>query len=597
MNNQHSIPNDAARLERIHRIVQQIAELESELEAIFGVEVDAVLLPATATPLLLQQTQQALLKSQEELRRANETLEQRVAERTEELQQTLEELETQSEELRVQTDELLAGQARIHESEVRMQAIIDGAPAIVFMKDLQGRFITINTRLEKLLGMTREEIRGKTDYDVYRKEAADYYREHDLRVLRGGEPVVLEEEADLVDGHHTLLANKFPLVDADGVPYAMVGISTDITDRKRAEAERERLLGEVEQHAAELESTIAAIADGVVIYDAKGDIVRLNRTAERMIGYSSEDLSVPMPERKGWNRLERFDGTPMPLEETATWRALHGETTSGSLNIFVLPDGRRIHITTSGAPIRAADGRFIGAVITFTDVTPLHALQEQQRVLMHMVSHDLRTPLTIIMGHAELMADRVSEDLPLGKDVATIRRNARRLNAMIEDLTEMARLEGGQLKLQREPVPLTAYLPELLERLTGALAIDRIRLDVPEDLPPILADVNRLDRIMTNLLSNALKYSDPSTPIELRAHRDDGKVTIAVTDHGQGILPDDLPHLFERFYRAKSTRKAEGIGLGLYITRLLVEALGGHIRAESEPGKGSTFTVTLPKEE
>ena len=122
----------------------------------------------------------------------------------------------------------------------------------------------------------------------------------------------------------------------------------------------------------------------------------------------------------------------------------------------------------------------------------------------------------------------------------------------------------------------------------------RIQEEIPADLPPVCADYARLERILINLLSNALKYSDPGTPVRLRAWQQDGQVVVAVSDQGRGIAPEEIPHLFERFYRTAGARKAEGIGLGLYITRILVEAHGGRIWVESEVGKGSTFSFSLP---
>jgi signal transduction histidine kinase len=165
---------------------------------------------------------------------------------------------------------------------------------------------------------------------------------------------------------------------------------------------------------------------------------------------------------------------------------------------------------------------------------------------------------------------------------------------MIQDLVDAARQEGGQLHLERQPVLLQTYLPELFQRATTVMETSRVRLDLPGDLPAVFADYNRLERIITNLLSNALKYSGPGAPVLVRARRIAAEVEVAVIDQGRGIAPDDLPHLFERFYRAKGERATEGIGLGLYITKQLVEAHGGRIWVESEVGNGSTFMFTLP---
>jgi signal transduction histidine kinase len=228
------------------------------------------------------------------------------------------------------------------------------------------------------------------------------------------------------------------------------------------------------------------------------------------------------------------------------------------------------------------------------------ALQESeahQKMLVHLVSHDLRAPVTIIQGYADLLRDRLASQ-PLDEQTQmalnAIRRGIRRMDVMIQDLTDTARAEGGQLTLDRQPVRLQAYLPELLARSASVLEVTRISVNLPAALPLVCADYDRFERILTNLLTNALKYSDPGTPVEVTAQRQDGDVVLAITDQGQGISADAIPHLFERFYRVPGARKAEGIGLGLYITKLLVEAHGGRIWVESEVGKGSTFSFTLP---
>jgi len=228
----------------------------------------------------------------------------------------------------------------------------------------------------------------------------------------------------------------------------------------------------------------------------------------------------------------------------------------------------------------------------------LRRSQEEREELMRTISHDLRAPLTIIRGHAEVIPELLQmgvESTPaVQESLDAVRRSVDAMNAMIQDLVDAARLEGGQITLEPAPVQPAEYLPDLLQRISTIVEIGRITLQLNPDLPPVLADRNRLDRIMLNLLTNALKYSPPGSPIEIHAACEGAQVTFSVSDHGQGIAPEDLPHIFDRFYRPKAGRKAESVGLGLYITKGLVEAHGGRISATSEPGKGSTFTFTLP---
>ena len=190
------------------------------------------------------------------------------------------------------------------------------------------------------------------------------------------------------------------------------------------------------------------------------------------------------------------------------------------------------------------------------------------------------------------MLERPGQEDRLRQSSEAIATSARRMNAMIEDLVDMAWVESGQMKLDMVPTDVAAVAADLKARLSTVWDTGRISVAVPDPAPIALADSDRLERILTNLLNNALKYSDAQ--IVVRVERTDGQVQVSVADHGRGISSEELPHLFERFYRAKATEKTEGLGLGLYITRMLVEAHGGRIWVESQVGKGSTFAFTLP---
>ncbi|MHB9130052.1 MAG: PAS domain-containing sensor histidine kinase [Armatimonadota bacterium] len=229
-------------------------------------------------------------------------------------------------------------------------------------------------------------------------------------------------------------------------------------------------------------------------------------------------------------------------------------------------------------------------------VARLHGEQEEQSIFVHTVSHDLRIPLTTIQGHAQLLTtllEQTGVDGNARRSLETILRSVQRMNVMIEDLVDLARIEGGQLQLKLQPVALPSFLIDLLQRMSTTLETGRITLRMPADLPPVVADYARLERVVMNLLSNALKYSAPNSRVLVCAEHRENQVVVSIIDQGKGIPPEALSHLFERFYRA-ADRKAEGIGLGLYITKMLVEAQGGRIWAESEVERGSTFSFTLP---
>lgn len=217
---------------------------------------------------------------------------------------------------------------------------------------------------------------------------------------------------------------------------------------------------------------------------------------------------------------------------------------------------------------------------------------------LHTISHDLRTPLTIIHGRAQVlrrMLERGEVEKAL-EGVEAIFVGAKRMNAMIQDLVESARVSSGDgLILNRVPVELSAYLHDLESRMAGVVETDRMRIQAPPDLPPVLADPDRLERILLNLVTNALKYSEPGTEVTVELSHQNGEVTVAVVDRGRGIPPEDMERLFQRFYQTKRDRqRGDSVGLGLYITKRLVEAHGGRIWAESEVGRGSRFSFSLP---
>lgn len=232
----------------------------------------------------------------------------------------------------------------------------------------------------------------------------------------------------------------------------------------------------------------------------------------------------------------------------------------------------------------------------------VEALTEERETLMQTVSHDLRTPLHVVVGHARLL-QRQGQDPAVLRRADAILASAGRMTRLIGDLVDAARLEAGHVDLQLEPMDLASFLGGWRDRVAAGLHVERVRLEVPASVPAVLADAGRLDQILANLVSNALKYSIPDSEVRVTltaeappaaARPAPNVLCLAVSDVGPGIPPDEIPRLFERYYRSKSAPHAEGLGLGLFITRKLVEAHGWRIHVQSELGKGSVFTVVIP---
>ncbi len=259
-------------------------------------------------------------------------------------------------------------------------------------------------------------------------------------------------------------------------------------------------------------------------------------------------------------------------------------------------------------PVYGAQHQFLGTRISNRDDTArkraeseserLRQLKKEREDILRTVSHDLRSPLTAIQGQAQLLLRRLEAAGPADRarrSAQAIVASAQRMDGMIQDLVDAARLESGPLALDPRPIDLRTFTLDLKGSLAQEMDTGRIRVEAPEGLPPVLADPARLERILANLLSNALKYSDPGTEVTVTLEQREGEIITSVSDRGVGIPSDELPRVFTRYFRARTApRGRQGLGLGLYITRMLVQAHGGRIWVGSEEGKGSTFSFSLP---
>ncbi len=533
-------------------------------------------------------------RAEEHLHRGAETLD---TLSPEEARRLLHELSVHQVELEMQNAELRQTQEQLITTSDDYRDLYDFAPVGYLTINLEGRVLRANLTSANLLGIDRHALLKQPFAHFIARDGQNDYHFFRGRLQQSDAPQAVElplQKADGMTFWARLDAVVAHLPSSTGAREASVYRLTisDITARKQAEEESDH-------QTAELAATIASMADGLLVFNQAGSIIRINEMAARLLVYSPDMLAMSFSGRAHVLRAETIDGNVYPADEMPSMRALRGETTLGAVMVLHHP-GRTFWVLVSAAPIRMPDGRQLGAVTTISDITPLHELQEQQ-LLLHLVSHDLRTPLSIINGHAQLIEDQLN-DICLDEvmtdslldSLQSIQFGVKQMTVMIEDLTEMARIEGGQLQLTRGPVAMASFLPDFLRRSAIILDVPRIQLEVAAKTPPALADYNRLERIFTNLLSNALKYSAPGTPVLVRVVAQDAEVMVSITDQGRGIPPDDVTQLFQRYYRAKGEQRAKGIGLGLYITKQLVEAHNGHIRVESEVGKGSTFVFTLP---
>jgi len=257
------------------------------------------------------------------------------------------------------------------------------------------------------------------------------------------------------------------------------------------------------------------------------------------------------------------------------------------------------HFDINVVPIRAKNGEVRGAVAVFHDITRIKQLEVVRQEFVANVSHELRTPLAIFRGYLETFED--NPDMPREESqriLETMKRHSDRLNALVEDLLILTRLEARQVEAEFSTIRVDAFFRQLVRDWgnrtnSGAAEID---IKIAGDLPPLDGDELRLEQVMFNLLENAVAYSNPPRRVVLSAALRDGRMEVRVADNGIGIPPNDLPHIFERFYRVDKgrSRTSGGTGLGLSIVKHIVQSHGGTVHAESELGKGATIVLRLP---
>ncbi|MBI3181909.1 MAG: PAS domain-containing protein [Myxococcales bacterium] len=358
--------------------------------------------------------------------------------------------------------------------------------------------------------------------------------------------------------------------------------------------ENARLYDQAQEERQRLKAIFDASPEGIILFEAgTGRIFLANEAAARLVGQPL-DAEAPMAAHPQKYGLFRPEGTTYPAQELPSSRALRGEVVVGEEVLMRTPGGD-VPVLVNAAPVRDEGGVVTGAVALFQDISRAKELEREREAFLHAVSHDLRTPLTIILAQAQMAVGPLATPERVEKAAGAISRAGRRMNALIQDLLVSAAIESGQVGLALAKVDLASFIAGLKERLTGAMEVERVRLVSPAGLPNVVADPDRLERILLNLLGNALKYGAPGTEVTVTLSQEGQELWTSITDRGPGIPPEELPRLFSRYYRAKGAReRKEGLGLGLYIAKGLVEAQGGRVRVESRLGEGSTFSFSMP---
>jgi len=347
-------------------------------------------------------------------------------------------------------------------------------------------------------------------------------------------------------------------------------------------------------------SSLEALVDpspvGVVVFDAKtGQPVSFNREARRIV----EGLRMP---GHGVEQLLdvltcRFsDGSEVALAEYPIKRVIDDAVTMRAEEVVLsVPDGRRTTMLINSTPIHSTGNAVESMIVTMQDLAPFQELNRLRAEFLGMVSHELRAPLAAIKGSAAtvLGSSRVLDRTEMQQFFRIIEGQADHMGNLISDLLDAGRIDSGTLSVDSRPVQVSELVEQARTTFLSGGGRQTIRIDLPLDLPRVMADEQRIVQVLNNLFSNASVYAPESSVIHVGAVRDGVYVAISVTDEGQGVSPEQLPYLFQKYTGGGGRR--QGVGLGLAICKGLVEAHGGRIRAENAgPGQGTRFTFTIP---
>ncbi len=434
----------------------------------------------------------------------------------------------------------------------------------------------------------------------------------------GDEPLVLQpaeiDPADPVigvfareDESVTLLSLK-----TNGTTWGLLGVALarqappDITflitlsEQAAVAIERARLREETRTWRERLDVVFERMAEPVFVFDGEGHLALMNPAAEELLVGRDVRIGDSLADMARKAGLTDAQGRPAPPKNFAVARVLRGEQVENLEVDLPVPGSPTRHLLASGAPLMQ-DGRIQGVVVVWRDITYIRELERMRAEFLSMVSHELRTPLTSVLGYTQLLERQLERGAPpedLASRLRTIAEQTKRVNKLVEDLLDTSRAEAGRLALKFQEVDLTRLIRSTVDEAVAAAPEHRFTVNVPPEAPHISIDPDRIEQVLRNLLSNAAKFSPPGTEITVGLRMDPERAVVSVADQGRGISREDLSTLFMPFHRIRraGTREIKGVGLGLFISRSIVEAHAGEMWVHSELGKGSTFYFSIPLE-
>jgi len=486
--------------------------------------------------------------------------------------------------------------AALEEQRTFLRKVIDASPSMIFVKDYNARFVLANTVVAQTYNTTVEDLIGKRDADFSPSlEETQEFLAADRQVIDSGEVLFLEEPVTSPNGEtRWFQTTKVPIVSVDGKSKYVLGIATDITERKQTEAEVR------EQHNF-LQHVINSVPGLIIVKDHQGRFQLVNRLLAQIYDTAPEDM------------IGKTDADFNPnAAEVEFYLQKDRETLESHQPIFI-PEETVLnrYYQTSKIPLMNARGEYDRLLVVASDITErkkaeaeLQQAYEKEKEIselksrfVSMASHEFRTPLATILALSEtLMAyrEKLSGE-QIEQRLGKIQFQIGHLKDIMDDVLQLARLQARRFEFNPVTTNLDALCRSVLDEFESQPSVAHtIAYTCDDVLREVYLDTKLMRQIISNLVSNAIKYSPQDKPIEVTLKYIAHTLVLSVSDHGIGIPEADLKHLFEPFHRAANVGTISGTGLGLIITKESVELHGGTIAVESQVDAGTTFTVTIP---
>jgi PAS domain S-box-containing protein len=497
--------------------------------------------------------------------------------------------------------ERIEAERMLREREAEFRSLANAIPQLAWIADSDGRRYWFNDRWYKYTGLRPDQCVGLGWHLAHHPDHRARVFEGQLASFKAGREWEDTYPLRRADGEYRwFLSRAVPIKDPEGRVLRWIATNTDISER----LESEHAIAASEER---FRRALAIETVGVIFFTVDGQITAANDAFLRMAGYTQADVNAG---RVRWDELTAPEFMPRSRHAVEEFTAT-GRTTPYEKQ-YVRPDGTRWWALFAATRLNEREG-----VEFVVDLTAQKAVECEREALLErergaradaeratrvrdevlaILAHDLRNPLQSVLGAASMLALTAEQD-KRQRQLKVIERGVRNMERLVSNLLDVARIESGTFAIRKDRVDTITLIREAIElcepqALAGQIALGA---ELRDDVKPVLADRDRLLQVLSNLLGNALKFSDAGGKVVVRAANADGFVQVSVEDSGRGIPGDDLPHVFDRFWQADGASRA-GAGLGLAICKGIVEAHGGRIWAASTVGLGTTFHFVIPED-